>query len=72
MFVLQDTYQTNGTGLRRDVGMPDFGNEFHFGWFKGVLFGHINVDRKHPSFVGCSAWTVYCSLKDPWIVGVYW
>ena len=49
-FVLEDV-EADGSGLGGDVGVPDFGVEFHFGGFVWVFWWELYVDLEAASFV---------------------
>ena len=63
-------YQTNSSGLRGNVGVPNLGIKLHLGRFKRILPWNVNIDLKYAPFVGSTFWSLYRSLEVPWIVRV--
>jgi hypothetical protein len=51
--------------LGRDVGVPDFGDEFHFGWLVGVLLWEFDIDQVDTTLIDGIFWTVDFSTPMP-------
>jgi hypothetical protein len=50
-FILENI-KADGSSHRRNVGMPDFGLELHFGWPIGVLLRKLDVNLELSSLIG--------------------
>lgn len=63
-FVLEDV-EADGSGLRRNVGMPNFGLKFHLGRLVGVLRRQNNVDLIKTALVASIIGPLDISLPVP-------
>lgn len=56
-------HQTDCPGLRRDVGVPNLGDEFHLGRLERVAGRYVDVDQERAPFERRALWAQDGALK---------
>ena len=57
------SHQANGSSLRRDVWVPDFGLEFHLRWFERIAIWDVDLDLKSTTIVWGAIRALNCAKQ---------
>lgn len=67
--IIFENVQTNGTGNRRNIWMPDFCDEPNLGWIERISFWHFDFQWKTPALVWSVWWASnFTSQVSPCVI----